>query len=53
MGEFFGGTAGQPAAFMTARVPSFTDFLAGYAPDLLPVAFAAGISRPATAPPTR
>jgi proteasome beta subunit len=24
---------------MTARVPSFTDFLAGYAPDLLPVGF--------------
>ncbi|HEX3360304.1 MAG TPA: proteasome subunit beta [Solirubrobacterales bacterium] len=39
MGEFFGGTAGQPAAFMTARVPSFTDFLAGYAPDLLPLGF--------------
>ena len=39
MGEFFGGTAGQPAAFMTARVPSFTDFLAGYAPDMLPVGF--------------
>ena len=36
VGEFFDGTAGQPAAFMTARVPSFTDFLAGYAPDLLP-----------------
>ena len=39
MGEFFGGTAGQPAAFMTARVPSFTDFLTGYAPDLLPTGF--------------
>ena len=39
MGEFFDGTAGQPAAFMTARVPSFTDFLAGYAPDLLPAGF--------------
>ena len=39
MGEFFGGTAGQPAAFMTARVPSFTDFLTGYAPDLLPAGF--------------
>jgi proteasome beta subunit len=39
VGEFFGGTAGQPAAFMTARVPSFTDFLAGYAPDMLPVGF--------------
>jgi proteasome beta subunit len=39
VGEFFDGTAGQPAAFMTARVPSFTDFLAGYQPDLLPVGF--------------
>jgi proteasome beta subunit len=39
VGEFFGGTAGQPAAFMTARIPSFTDFLAGYAPDMLPVGF--------------
>ena len=39
MGEFFDGTAGQPAAFMTARVPSFTDFLTGYAPDLLPAGF--------------
>jgi proteasome beta subunit len=39
VGEFFGGTAGQPAAFMAARVPSFTDFLAGYAPDLLPAGF--------------
>jgi proteasome beta subunit len=39
VGEFFGGTAGQSAAFMTARVPSFTDFLAGYAPDMLPVGF--------------
>ncbi|MGH3199754.1 MAG: proteasome subunit beta [Streptosporangiaceae bacterium] len=39
MGEFFDGTAGQPAAFMTARVPSFTDFLAGYQPDLLPAGF--------------
>jgi proteasome beta subunit len=26
----------QPAAFMAARIPSFTDFLASYAPDLLP-----------------
>ena len=39
MGDIFGGMAGQPAAFMTARVPSFTDFLAGYAPDLLPAGF--------------
>jgi proteasome beta subunit len=30
---------GQPAAFLTARMPSFTEFLAGYAPDLLPVGF--------------
>jgi proteasome beta subunit len=26
----------QPGAFMAARIPSFTDFLASYAPDLLP-----------------
>jgi proteasome beta subunit len=39
VGDIFGGMAGQPAAFMTARVPSFTDFLAGYAPDLLPAGF--------------
>jgi len=39
VGEYFDGRAGQPAAFMAARVPSFTDFLAGYAPDLLPVGF--------------
>jgi proteasome beta subunit len=39
VGEFLGGTAGQTAAFMNARVPSFTDFLAGYAPDLLPIGF--------------
>ena len=25
-----------PEAFMTARIPSFADFLASYAPDLLP-----------------
>jgi proteasome beta subunit len=30
---------GQPDAFLTARMPSFTEFLAGYAPDLLPVGF--------------
>jgi proteasome beta subunit len=39
VGGFFDGTVGQPAAFMTARIPSFTDFLAGYAPDLLPPGF--------------
>jgi proteasome beta subunit len=39
VGESFDGRLGQPAAFMTARVPSFTEFLAGYAPDLLPIGF--------------
>jgi len=33
---YFDGTMRQPEAFMVARVPSFTDFLASYAPDLLP-----------------
>ncbi len=36
MGGFFDGTMRQPAAFMAPRVPSFTDFLTSYAPDLLP-----------------
>ena len=36
MGGYFDGTGRQPAAFMTPRVPSFTDFLSAYAPDLLP-----------------
>jgi proteasome beta subunit len=36
VGGFFGGNVRQPAAFMAARIPSFTDFLASYAPDLLP-----------------
>ena len=36
MSGYFDGMARQPAAFMTARIPSFTDFLASYAPDLLP-----------------
>ncbi len=39
MGGLFDGTAGQPAAFMAARIPSFTDFLASYSPDLLPPGF--------------
>jgi proteasome beta subunit len=39
VGDIAGSMAGQPGAFMTARVPSFTDFLAGYAPDLLPAGF--------------
>ena len=38
-GSFDGIGVGQPAAFMTARVPSFTEFLNGYAPDLLPIGF--------------
>jgi proteasome beta subunit len=33
---YFDGTARQPGAFMAARIPSFTDFLASYAPDMLP-----------------
>jgi len=37
--SFDGIGVGQPAAFMAARVPSFTEFLAGYAPDLLPIGF--------------
>ena len=36
MGVYFDGGVRQPGAFMTARIPSFTDFLASYAPDLLP-----------------
>ncbi len=36
MGGDFDGTMRQPGAFMGARIPSFTDFLASYAPDLLP-----------------
>jgi proteasome beta subunit len=36
VGGLFDSNVRQPAAFMTARIPSFTDFLASYAPDLLP-----------------
>jgi proteasome beta subunit len=36
VGGNFDGAVRQPAAFMTARIPSFTDFLTTYAPDLLP-----------------
>jgi proteasome beta subunit len=36
VGAYFDGKGMTPGAFMTARVPSFTDFLASYAPDLLP-----------------
>ena len=37
MGGFSNGTGRDQAAFMAARIPSFTHFLSGYAPDLLPV----------------
>jgi proteasome beta subunit len=36
VGGYFDGGGWQPAAFMAARIPSFTDFLASHAPDLLP-----------------
>jgi len=36
VGAFFDSAMGQSAAFMSARIPSFTDFIASYAPDLLP-----------------
>jgi len=37
VGGFSNGTGRDQAAFMAARIPSFTHFLSGYAPDLLPV----------------
>jgi proteasome beta subunit len=36
VGGNFDGRMREPGAFMAARIPSFTDFLASYAPDLLP-----------------
>jgi proteasome beta subunit len=36
MGAYIDGKGMTPGAFMTARVPSFADFLASYAPELLP-----------------
>lgn len=36
MGTFLDNALGQSAAFLSARIPSFTDFLAGYNPALLP-----------------
>jgi proteasome beta subunit len=36
VGAYFDGKGMTPGAFMTARVPSFTGFLASYAPELLP-----------------
>ena len=35
-GRYFDGGRRGAADFMTARIPSFTDFLSSYAPDLLP-----------------
>jgi proteasome beta subunit len=37
VGKFSNGTERDQAAFMAARIPSFTHFLSGYAPDLLPL----------------
>ena len=36
MAAYFDGKGWQPAAFLTPRITSFTDFLASNAPDLLP-----------------
>jgi proteasome beta subunit len=38
---YLDGGLGQAGAFMTARIPSFTHFLATHAPDLLPASLAA------------
>ena len=38
MGAYSDGDRRHAAAFMEARIPSFTDFLASYSPDLLPSA---------------
>ncbi|HEY0933359.1 MAG TPA: proteasome subunit beta [Trebonia sp.] len=38
MGSFSGGTGRDPAAFLAARIPSFTHFLSAYDPSLLPLA---------------
>ncbi|HZZ55061.1 MAG TPA: proteasome subunit beta [Trebonia sp.] len=40
MNGHFDGGRGQAGAFMTARIPSFTHFLATHAPDLLPASLA-------------
>jgi proteasome beta subunit len=39
VGGLFDTAMGQSAAFMSARIPSFTDFLASYNPSLLPPGF--------------
>jgi proteasome beta subunit len=43
----FDGKGWQPTAFLTPRIASFTDFLAGYSPELLPGA--RGLSLPVLA----
>jgi proteasome beta subunit len=44
---YFDGKGWQPAAFLTPRIASFTDFLTSYSPELLPGA--RGLSLPAGA----
>jgi proteasome beta subunit len=44
---YFDGKGWQPAAFLTPRIASFTDFLASYSPELLPGA--RGLSLPSGA----
>ena len=47
MAAYFDGKGWQPAAFLTPRIASFSDFLGSYAPDLLPGA--RGLTAPASA----
>ena len=47
MAAYFDGKGWQPAAFLTPRIASFTDFLASYSPELLPGA--RGLSLPSGA----
>jgi proteasome beta subunit len=49
VGAYFDGRR-PSAAFMEARIPSFTDFLSSYAPDLLPGAHGLGSLPGGTAP---
>ena len=44
MAAYFDGKGWQPAAFLTPRIASFSDFLASYSPELLPGA--RGLSLP-------
>ncbi len=50
MGTYSDGNRRSAAAFMEVRIPSFTDFLASYAPDLLPGAREAGHRGPGALP---